>query len=247
MTPDEYHTLIKEMPEDERPRERLELYGEGQLSVAELLAITLHSGSRRQNAVSLAHRLLKEFPGLAALSRASVKELCAVPGIGPAKAAQIKAAFELGRRAIPGSEDSRPQITCPDDAFKLLLPTLGNATQEELHVLLLDTRNRVQRTIRLYVGNVNASIVRPGEVFREAIRDTATAIIIAHNHPSGDPAPSPEDVRITNDVYEAGRLLEIKLLDHLIIGKHRFLSLKQLGLGFGERARVPVDKLVANP
>ncbi|HUV95224.1 MAG TPA: DNA repair protein RadC [Anaerolineae bacterium] len=228
----EYHTLIKEMPEGERPRERLELYGEAALSNAELIAIALRTGSRTENAVGLAQRLLTAFQGLAGLAQASVRELCEVSGIGPAKAAQLKAALELGRRLILSSGDSRPQITCPADAANLFLAAMSIEAQEQLRVMLLDSRHRVQRMSVVYVGNVNTSMIRVAEVFRQAIKDNSSAIVVAHNHPSGDPTPSPEDVRVTEQMVRAGKMLDIEVLDHLIIGKQRYVSLKERGLGF---------------
>ena len=227
-----YHPIIKEMPEGERPRERLALYGEGALSTAELIAITLGSGSRSENAVGLAQRVLTTFRRLEELSRASVQELCQVPGIGLAKATQIKAAFELGRRLSLSSEDNRPQITSPADAGNLLMARMSTAVQEQLLVMLLDTKHKMQRIVVVYVGNVNSSMVRTAEVFREAIKDNATAIIVAHNHPSGDPIPSPDDIQVTQAMVSAGKLLDIEVLDHLIIARQGYISLKERGLGF---------------
>lgn len=228
----EYHTLIKEMPKSERPRERLELYGEAALSNAELIAIALRTGSRTENALGLAQRLLTAFQGLGGLAQASVRELCEVSGIGPAKAAQLKAALELGRRLILSSGDSRPRITCPADAANLFLAAMSTEAQEQLRVMLLDSRHRVQRMSVVYVGNVNTSMIRVAEVFRQAVKDNSAAIVVAHNHPSGDPTPSPEDVRVTEQMVRAGEMLDIEVLDHLIIGKQRYVSLKERGLGF---------------
>lgn len=228
----EYHTLIKEMPKSERPRERLELYGEAALSNAELIAIALRTGSRTENALGLAQRLLTAFQGLGGLAQASVRELCEVSGIGPAKAAQLKAALELGRRLILSSGDSRPRITCPADAANLFLAAMSTEAQEQLRVMLLDSRHRVQRMSVVYVGNVNTSMIRVAEVFRQAVKDNSAAIVVAHNHPSGDPTPSPEDVRVTEQIVRAGKMLDIEVLDHLIIGKQRYVSLKERGLGF---------------
>lgn len=227
-----YHTLIKEMPKSERPRERLELYGEAALSNAELIAIALRTGSRTENALGLAQRLLTAFQGLGGLAQASVRELCEVSGIGPAKAAQLKAALELGRRLILSSGDSRPRITCPADAANLFLAAMSTEAQEQLRVMLLDSRHRVQRMSVVYVGNVNTSMIRVAEVFRQAVKDNSAAIVVAHNHPSGDPTPSPEDVRVTEQMVRAGKMLDIEVLDHLIIGKQRYVSLKERGLGF---------------
>jgi DNA repair protein RadC len=228
----EYRTLIKEMPVSERPRERLELYGESALSNAELIAITLRTGSTNENAVGLAQRLLTRFQGLGGLASASVRELCTISGIGPAKAVELKAALELGRRALIASGDSHPQITCPADAANLFMAAMGHEPQEQLRVLLLDTKHRVQRMVVVYVGNVNSAVIRVSELFREAVKDNAVAIIMAHNHPSGDPAPSPEDIRVTKDVFAAGKLLDIELLDHLVIARQQYVSLKERGLGF---------------
>lgn len=222
----EYRIVIKELPEGERPRERLGLYGESALSNADLLAIALRTGSKRENALGLAQRLLVTFQGLVGLARASVQELCVVPGIGPAKAAQVKAAIELGRRLSLAGDDGRLQISSPDDAAAVFMDQMASEMQEQLRVMLLDTKHRVMRTSVVYMGNVNSSVVRAGEVFREAVKDNATAIIVAHNHPSGDPTPSIEDVEVTGALAQAGRLLDIKLLDHLIVARRGHVSLK---------------------
>ena len=231
MTQAEYHTLMKEMPEGERPRERLEFYGESALSSAELIAIALRTGSRSENAVGLAQRLLSRFQGLGGLARASIRELCEVSGIGPAKAAQVKAALELGRRLILASGQDRPLITCPADAANLFRARMGTEPQEQLRVLLLNTKHHMQRMPVVYVGNVNTSMIRVAEVFREAIKDSAPAIIVAHNHPSGDPTPSLEDIQVTQALVKAGQMLDIKVLDHVIVGQQRYISLKERGLG----------------
>lgn len=228
----EYRTLIKEMPVNERPRERLEFYGAAALSNAELLAIALRTGSQRANAVELANQLLTRFRDLRGLVRASVLELCEIPGIGPAKATQIKAALELGRRLALSSGEERLQIKSPEDAANLLMAAMGDEMQEQLRVLLLDSKYYVLRMPVVYVGNVNTAIVRMAEVFRDAIKDNSVAIIVAHNHPSGDPTPSREDIALTEDLVRAGALLGISVLDHLVIGKQRYISLKERGLGF---------------
>lgn len=228
-----YRTLIQDLPVDERPRERLQQYGAASLSNAELLAIIIRMGVEGQSAVVLGQQLLAHFNGLRGLARASIDEICALRGVGPAKAVQIKAALELGRRLIVEAPEERPQITSPADAANLVMLDMSLLEQEHLWVLLLDTRNYVVDVVRLYQGSVNTSLVRVAEVFREAIKRNCVAIIVAHNHPSGDPTPSPEDVRLTRQIYEAGKLLDIELLDHLIIGHQRFVSMKERGLGFG--------------
>ncbi|MEW5958292.1 MAG: DNA repair protein RadC [Chloroflexota bacterium] len=227
-----YHLRIHDYPLGERPRERLKYYGASALSNAELLAILLRVGSRGENVIELSTRLLIEFGGLGGLAKAGFGDLARVKGIGIAKTAQVKAALELGRRLLLSSPDARPQITSPTDAANLLMLQMGCLEQENLRTILLDTKNRVLDSPTVYVGNVNSSIIRVSEVFREAIRTNATALIVAHNHPSGDPTPSPEDVQVTRSIVEAGKLLGIEVLDHLVIGHHCFVSLRERGLGF---------------
>ena len=225
-----YGALIREMPESERPRERLERYGEQALSDGELLAIALRTGSQHESAVGLAQRLLSAYEGLSNLGKASVRELCQVKGIGLAKATQIRAAIELGRRITLASPD-RERITSPEDAVRVFRQRMGGPLQEQLWVALLDTKHRVQRAANVYTGNVNSSVVRTCEVFREAVKDNATAIIVAHNHPSGDPTPSPDDIQVTQAIVSAGKLLDIGVLDHVILGDGSHVSLKEKGLG----------------
>lgn len=226
-----YQARIKEMPKEERPRERLELYGASALSNAELLAILLRTGSRGESAVGLATRLLTTLQGLDRVANASLRELCELSGIGPAKACQILAAVALGRRAALASEDSRPQIGSPHDAAYIFMARMMGKPKEEMHVMLLDTKHKMLRTVTVYVGSLNTAMVRVGELFREAIKDNAAAIIVAHNHPSGDPMPSAEDIQITKAIVEAGQLLDVEVLDHLIIGDGHYQSLKEKGLG----------------
>ncbi len=222
---------IKDLPEGERPRERLLRHGPGSLSAAELLAILLRIGRRGENALQLAHRVLQACGGLAGLARTPAYELARIPGVGLAKAAQIQAALELGRRIAAATPEERPQVRSAHDAY-LLLADMADLEQETLRVLLLDTRGRVLATPTLYVGNVNTTLVRPAEIFREAIRRNAVSLIVAHNHPSGDPTPSAEDLAITRDLIAAGRLLGIEVLDHLIIGRGRYVSLRERGMAF---------------
>lgn len=226
------YLTIHDFPEGERPRERLQYYGPSALSNAELLAILLRVGSPGENVVTLSTRLLRDFGGLAGLDKAGFGDLTRVRGISTAKVAQLKAALELGRRLLISSPDARPQITCPTDAANLLMLEMGSLEQEHLRTILLDTKNRVLESPTVYQGNVNSSIIRISELFRQAIRANATALIVAHNHPSGDPTPSPEDIQVTRSIVEAGNLLGVEVLDHLIIGRQRFVSLKERGLGF---------------
>lgn len=228
---------ITDLPALDRPRERLAREGAASLSSAELLAILLRVGIAGENAVRMAQRLLSDLGGLPGLHRTAYSDLCKVKGIGPAKAAQLIAAIELGRRIATSSAEERTTISSPADAANLLMYQMAAFDQEYLYVILLDTRNRVLgRPLEVYHGSLNTSLIRIGEVFREAVRINAAAVIVAHNHPSGDPSPSPEDVAVTRAVVEAGKLLDIDVLDHLVIGRYRFVSLKERGLGFGGSA-----------
>jgi DNA repair protein RadC len=224
--------MIRDLPVDLRPRERLAYAGAGALSTAELLAIILRVGGRGENVIRMAERMLAQFGGIAGLAQASFDELCHQHGMGEAKATQIKAALELGRRLLVAAPQDRPQVRSPGDVANLLMLEMGLLEQEHLRTVLLDTKNYVQRVANVYAGSLNAAVVRVGEVFREAIRANSAAIIVVHNHPSGDPTPSPEDVRVTEMIVEAGRLLDIEVLDHLIIGRNRYVSMKERGLGF---------------
>ncbi len=227
-----YHPTIKELPASERPRERLARLGPAALSTAELLAILLRTGTGGESALTVASRLLARHGGLGGLARAGHSELVSEHGVGPAKAAQLLAAVELGRRVSLASLDERPQIRTPADAASILTPKIGHLEQEHFWVLFLDTRNRVIGGEPIYKGSLNQSQVRVGEVFREALRRNCAAIIVAHNHPSGDPAPSPEDVAVTRELVKAGTLLNIEVVDHLVIGAQRWVSLRERGLGF---------------
>jgi len=228
-----YHARIHELPLSERPRERLQHYGAAALNSGELLAIILRTGVGGESVLDLSRRLLVSHGGLTGLARASFGELVHEHGMGKAKTAQLLAAFELGKRLLVASPEERPQIASPADAANLLMPEMALLEQEHLRTLLLDTKHHVLASPTVYVGNVNTSVIRVGEVFREAVRENCAAIIVAHNHPSGDPAPSADDVRVTEQIVQAGKLLDIDVLDHLIIGRQRYVSLKERGLGFG--------------
>jgi DNA repair protein RadC len=224
---------ITDMEESERPRERLARHGPQVLNNSELLAILLRVGTAGENAVQMAQRLLNDLGGLAGIHRSAYEEVCNQHGIGPAKAAQIKAAIELGRRLSNVAPEERPEIHSPSDAADLVKYEMGALEQEELRVILLDTRNRIEDIVTMYRGSLNTSQVRIGELFKSAIRRNAAAIIVIHNHPSGDPNPSPDDVALTRAIVQAGKLLDIDVLDHLVIGRGKYVSLKERGLGFG--------------
>jgi DNA repair protein RadC len=223
---------ITDLASEERPRERLAQLGPEALSNAELVAILLRAGIKGMNAVQLAQRILVDSGGLTGLQRRSFESLKRHRGLGPAKAAQLKAAVELGRRLAVATPEERPTIQSPEDAANLLLYEMGALEREHLRVLLLDTRNRLIRTAEVYRGSLNSSWIRVAEIFRDAVRVNAAAVIVAHNHPSGDPTPSPEDVSVTKALVQAGQLLDIEVLDHLVIGQGRFVSMKAKGLGF---------------
>jgi DNA repair protein RadC len=223
---------ITDIAENDRPRERLANLGASVLSDAELLAILLRVGLEGENAVQLAQRLLLTLGGIAGIHRATFDDVCAQKGLGPAKTAQIKAAIELGRRLSMVSPDEKPTIHSPADAAALVQYEMGALEQEELRVLLLDTRNRVLKIDTVYRGSLNSSQIRIGELFKFAIRVNCAALIVVHNHPSGDPTPSPDDVAVTRALVQAGKLLDIEVLDHLVIGLGKFVSLKERGLGF---------------
>lgn len=226
--------MIRDMAAGERPRERLVQVGPTAVSTAELLAILLRTGVPGENVVRLAERLLIQFKDLAGLARASIPELMTVHGVGEAKAVEIKAALEIGRRLLATAPQEKPRVSSPADAANLLMSEMMFLEKEHLKLVLLDTRNNVLGTPTIYVGSLNTSVIRVAELFRAAIRENAAAFIVAHNHPSGDPSPSPEDIRVTRQLAQAGKLLDIEVLDHVIIGHQRYVSLKERGLGFDQ-------------
>ena len=175
----------------------------------------------------------QEFRGLAGLARAGFGELCQERGLGEAKAAQVQAALELGRRLMSTQSEERPVVKSPADIANLLQGEMSFLEQEEMRVVLLNTKNQILSIPRVYKGSINTSLIRVSELFREAVRENCAALVVVHNHPSGDPAPSPEDVKVTEQIVKAGKLLDIEVLDHIIIGQQRYISLKERGLGFG--------------
>jgi DNA repair protein RadC len=227
-----YRLRLGELPETERPRERLVRLGPSALTTAELLAILLRTGTAQEDVLALASRLLRQREGLRGLAAADVAALAEDRGLGPAKATTISAAFELGRRVALEGEPLRPAVGSPRDVARLLQAEMEILPQEELRLLVLDTKHRVIAARTLYRGSVNAAPGRVAEVFREAVRLNATAIAIAHNHPSGDPSPSRDDVAFTRDVVAAGELLDVAVLDHVVFGRGTFVSMKERRLGF---------------
>ncbi len=223
---------ISEGDPDLMPRERLEQEGAGSLADHELVAILLRTGTEREGVLRLSARLLEEYGGFIGLQRREYAEFLTMGGLGPAKAATLKAALEIGRRVAKLPIDERPAISSPEDVVNLIGFEMAALEQEQLRVVLLDTRNRIIRSPMVYQGSVNEASVRIGELFREAVRVNAVSVILVHNHPSGDPTPSGADIALTADVVAAGKLLDITVVDHLVIGQGKHVSLKRLGLGF---------------
>ncbi len=220
---------MRELPSGERPRERMQQHGAQALSHAELLAILLRTGTRNESAVYLAQRILNECGGLRKLAESGWEDLTHIRGIGPAKALQLQASIELGRRIARSKLPETVKITCPQDVADLLMEEMRHYREEQFVCLFLNTKNHVIGRQTLSIGSLNASIVHPREVFKAAIRRSSASILCAHNHPSGDPTPSAEDLQLTKRLAEAGQLLGIELLDHLVIGDSSFISLKEMG------------------
>ncbi len=228
---------IRELPADERPRERLAQRGPGGLTAAELIGLIWGSGSRGVSAVDLAEEALARHDGLTGLAQATDIELEAIPGVGAVKSAQLAAAFELGRRLLADWPAGRWTIRSPVDVADRLILQMGRLEREELRIVLLNAKNVVRRVATVYQGNVSSSLVRVGELFRDAVRLNASALILVHNHPSGDPTPSPDDLHLTAEALAAGRLLDIDLLDHLVIGHDAYISLRDRGVAFDRPGR----------
>jgi len=223
-----YRPKVRDLPVRERPINRLREVGPQAVSTAEILACLLQT----PKALDQATQMLVEFGGLPGIARATDAELAEIDGIGPAQAARIKAALECGRRLTTAAPHIRYAIRAPGDVAQLLVSEIGTKDREHFIVLVLDTRNQVLHKETLYIGTLNSSHVRVADVFQVALRRNAAGIVVAHNHPSGDPSPSPEDVSVTRELVAAGKLLDIEMLDHLIIGDSRWVSLRERGLGF---------------
>jgi DNA repair protein RadC len=226
---------FRDTPLDERPRERLALRGASGLTSAELIGLLWGSGTHGRSAVDLAADAMAVHDGLTGLARATDLELAAIDGVGPVKAARLIAAFELGRRLLADWPVGRWSIRGPHDVADRLILQMGRLEREELRVVILDSKNHVLRVPTVYQGNVSSSLVRVGELYRDAVRLSATSVILVHNHPSGDPTPSPDDLHLTAEALAAGRLLDIDLLDHLVIGHDAYVSLRDRGIEFDRR------------
>lgn len=227
--PNDQALMIRDVHIADRPRERLIKQGAVSLSNQELIAILLRTGTREESVLHLANRVLKQFEHLHELKHAAIEEMTAINGIGEAKAVQLLAAIELGRRLASKQTDERFTIRSPKDAATYLMDDMTSLKQEHFVCLFLNIKNQVMHRQTIFVGSLNASIVHPREIFREAVRRSTASIVCAHNHPSGNPAPSPEDIDVTKRLMEAGSIIGIELLDHIIIGDHQFTSLKEKG------------------
>lgn len=220
---------LRDFPQDEKPRERLLALGAESLSNHELLAILLRTGTKKESVLQLSNRLLQSFDGLRLLKEASVEELSSISGIGRAKAVHIMAALELGRRVHKLVYEDRYVIRTPEDGANYLMEDLRFLNQEHFVAMFLNTKNQIIHKQTIFIGSLNASIVHPREVFKEALKRSAASLICAHNHPSGDPSPSREDIEVTKRLCECGKLIGIEVLDHLIIGDQKYVSLKEKG------------------
>lgn len=225
----EYSLKIKDLPEDERPRERMIKYGPEALSNTELLAIIIRTGIKGENAITVAQNLISQ-EGLEALLEDSIEELAAFKGIGISKAVLIKAALELGKRLNSMPERKRYAIKSPADVSAILMGEMRYLKKEYFKAILLDIKNHVITIENISIGGLNFSLVHPREIFKSAIKKSSAAIIMVHNHPSGDPHPSNEDIDVTRRIVESGKILGIEVLDHVIIGDGRYFSFKDEGL-----------------
>lgn len=224
----DFSYTIKDLPEDERPREKLYKYGPKALSNTELLAIIIRTGNKENTAIEISQKLLAgKKEGISFLTDTSIQEITKVKGIGECKAAQILAAVELGKRVMAGTHKDKPRITTPSDIADILMLDMTHLKKEHFKIVMLDTKNQIIGIEDISIGSLNSSIVHPREVYKEAIVRSSASIILVHNHPSGDPTPSKEDIAITRRLAEGGDILGIKVLDHIIIGNNRFLSLKE--------------------
>ncbi|RDU35052.1 hypothetical protein DRW41_19930 [Neobacillus piezotolerans] len=221
--------MIRDYPQEERPRERFIAGGPASLSNHELIALLLRTGTKDESVLQLSNRLLSHFEGLRLLKAASLEEITAIKGIGTAKAILLMAALELGSRVANLANNDRYVIRSPEDGANYVMNEMRFLSQEHFVCLYLNTKNQVLHKQTIFIGSLNASIVHPREVFKEAFRRSAASIICVHNHPSGDPAPSREDIEVTKRLSECGKIIGIDLLDHLIIGENKFVSLKEKG------------------
>ena len=229
MTKDSSFT-VRDLPSQERPRERLQRFGPEALSAQELLALVIGRGIPKKSVMNIAQELLAKFGNIKAISQATVEELSQIKGIGLAKAAQIKASFELGKRQDLEPELKDFDIKDPEAVVKAIRASIKDKAKEHFKLIVLNPRNKIIRISTISIGTLNASLVHPREVFKDAIMHSAASVVLAHNHPSGDPEPSEDDLKITKKLVDSGKILGIEVLDHIIITKNAFKSLANEGL-----------------
>jgi DNA repair protein RadC len=225
-----YTPKIPDWPEDDRPRERLIKFGADKLSDAEILAILLRVGSQETTAIDLARKLINEFGGFRGIDSRSVAELCQIAGIGPAKAAQIKAALEVGKRLFLEDAKVKDKVESSEDVYKIVSPHLRNLGREVFKILLLTSRNTIISEKTVFEGSLTESFVSPREIIKEAVNQSAAAVVFVHNHPSGNPEPSEEDKRVTQKLKTACQMVGINVLDHIIVGSKGYFSFADSGL-----------------
>lgn len=223
---------IKQLPDEERPRERLLAYGAEAIASSELIAIILGSGMKGKSVLSLSREILGHFGSLSKVADATIAELCQIKGMGKAKAVQLKAAFSLGMKAARSLKPSKYHIDSPENAYQLVREELENEKREVFLVILLDTKGILIRHELVSIGSLSNTLVHPREVFYPAIRHKAASILLAHNHPSGDPTPSQQDLSITKKLISVGSLMGIRVNDHIIVGHGSYVSLRQQGVEF---------------
>lgn len=223
------YTSIKDWPEDERPRERLLKHGHEHMSDAHLIAIILRTGGSGRSAVDIGMELLGRFGSLKKIEQASTPEICAIKGLGRAKTAQLRAALELGRRTYKETVPRGPLFSNGRDVFDYFHPRLAGMKKEVFCCALLDVKNRLMQEVRVSEGTLTSSLIHPREAFLQAVRESAASVIFVHNHPSGDPTPSRDDILITGRLEDAGAMIGIKVLDHIIIGDGQYASMLEKG------------------
>ena len=221
---------VRDLPKSERPRERLIKFGPEALSAQELLALVIGRGIPKKSVMNIAQELLARFGNIKAISQASIEALSEIKGVGLAKAAQLKACFELGKRQDLEPELKNYDIKNPQSVVKAIRASIKDKAKEHFKLILLDTRNKIIGISTISIGTLNASLVHPREIFKEAIIHNSASVVLAHNHPSGDPEPSEEDLTITKRLVKSGKILGIEVIDHIIIGKTNFSSFKERGL-----------------
>ncbi len=230
MKEDHRNITIKDLPEDERPREKMLKYGADKISNAELLAIIIRTGTKTASAVKLAEQILARVDNLRELPLFTIEELTDIKGVGNAKGVQIKAALELGTRIASSFRQDTQTITSPKDAADIMMEQMRYYQKEYFKIILLSTKNQVISAETVSIGSLNSSIVHPREIFNIAIKRGCASIILVHNHPSGDPTPSKEDTEVTNRLVEAGNIIGIEVIDHIIIGEGKYYSFREGGI-----------------